>query len=640
MLDDLQRVLDGRWADQRDRMREVVLSDPYFEPPVGLDMTAHRAWVLERLMKLASEPGGTSVGFPENVGGEGDTGGFVTGFEMLAMGDLSLLVKIGVQFGLFGGAIQQLGNEQHRQDYLPGVIDGTILGCFGMTETGHGSNVQQLGTTITYDADGDVLVVHTPDRASEKDYIGNAADDGQYAVVFGQLVTADGGHGVHAVIVPIRDRASGDALPGVTITDDGPKAGLPGVDNGRLKFDEVRVPRTNLLDRFGSIDADGLYTSPIESEGRRFFTTIGTLVQGRVSIAGSAVSATKVAESIAIRYAETRRQFGPPDAEDEEVLLLDYRAHQRLLLPRLARTYALHAAQLETVELLDSVMTGETPGDVERRELESRAAVMKALCTWHASDTIQACREACGGAGYLAINRLSQLRADTDVFTTFEGANTVLLQLVAKGLLTGYREEFGSLDMMGTVRFVADLAADRVVEFTAARAIVQSLIDALPGRDGDDDLTERGTHLKLFRWREEHLLETVATRLRKGADKDLDLFEVFNACQDHVLLAAQAHGERLVLESFVAMIDGSSTPVRDVLEQVCDLYALDVLERERAYFMEHNALSAARAKTLTKLVNDRCRELRPHARLLVDAYGIPEQQLQAPLAQGLAGSGP
>ena len=56
------------------------------------------------------------------------------------------------------------------------------------------------------------------------------------------------------------------------------------------------------------------------------------------------------------------------------------------------------------------------------------------------------CREACGGAGYLPENRLPQLKADTDVFTTFEGDNTVLLQLVAKGLLTGYRDAFGSLD--------------------------------------------------------------------------------------------------------------------------------------------------------------------------------------------------
>lgn len=638
MRDQLQRVLDGRWREVRERMREEVLDDPAFVPPVGLDDTEHRAWVRERLLELAGKDDGTSRGFPESVGGRGDTGGFVTGFEMLAMGDLSLLVKVGVQFGLFGGAVQQLGNAEHHQEWLPGVIDGSILGAFAMTETGHGSNVQALGTTITYDGESDELVVHTPDRMSEKDYIGNAADDGHAAVVFGQLHTEAGSHGVHAVVVPIRD-GSGSPMPGVTITDDGPKAGLPGVDNGRLAFDQVRVPRTNLLDRFGAIDADGLYTSPIESEGRRFFTTIGTLVQGRVSIAGAAVSAAKVAQTIAVRYALTRRQFEAP-GDDEEVLLLDYRVHQRVLLPDLARTYAFHAAQAETVRMLHDVMSGEESDERQRRELEARAAGMKALATWHASDTIQRCREACGGAGYLSINRLPALNADTDVFTTFEGANAVLLQLVAKGLLTDYREDFGSLDMLGTVRFVADMAIDTVVERTAARAIVQSLIDAIPGRDGDDDLTYRGTHLKLFREREEHVLETVAQRIKKGADEGHELFDVFNACQDHVLLAARVHVERVVLECFVAMVnDVEDGALKDVLELVVDLHALSNIEQDRAWFMEHNLLSAARSKLVTRLVNERCRDLRPHARMLVDAFGIPENLLQQPIAQGLPGSG-
>lgn len=637
---ELRRLLDGRWGARRDEMRELVLSDPWFAPPVGLTMDEHRDWVVERLQKLADHPDGTSLGFPESVGGGGDIGAFVTGFEMLAMGDLSLLVKVGVQFGLFGGAIHMLGNATHHQEWLPGVIDGSILGCFAMTETGHGSNVQQLETTITHEPETDELVVHTPSRQAEKDYIGNAAVDGQAAVVFGQLVTAGGEHGVHAVIVPIRDGNAGTVLPGVTITDDGPKIGLPGVDNGRIAFDEVRVPRTNLLDRFGTIGDDGVYTSPIESEGRRFFTTIGTLVQGRVSIAGSAISATKVAQTIAVRYGLDRRQFGRPD-DDNEVTLLTYRAHQRLLFPRLATTYALHAAQLDTVEMLAEVMGADEPDDEARQQLESRAAGMKALATWHAVDTIQACREACGGAGYLAVNKLAALRNDTDVFATFEGANTVLLQLVAKGLLTDYQADFADLDMLGTVRFVADLATETVVERTAARAIIQSLIDALPGRDGDDDLSLRSTHLQLFKWREEHVLETVAQRLKKGADEGHDPFNVFNAVQDHVLRAARVHVERLVLESFVAFIaDVKDDSVRELLDLVADIHCLSTIEQDRAYFMEHNAMSAARSKLVTRMLNQRCLDLLPHARTLIDAFGIPEAMLQAPIAQGLPGSGP
>src|SRR6185312_4711720 len=269
-------------------------------------------------------------------------------------------------------------------------------------------------------------------QAARKDYIGNAARDGRMAVVFAQLISGGQRHGVHAWLVPIRDER-GNPLPGVTIGDAGPKAGLLGVDNGRLSFEHVEVPRDMLLDRYGQVAEDGTYASPIENDSRRFFTMLGTLVRGRVSVGGAASAATKSALTIAVRYGDIRRQFGTPDA-DREVLLNDYLAHQRKLLPALATTYALHFAQSELVVALSSVQGGDGPVDERRqRELESRAAGLKAAQTWHATRTIQMCREACGGAGYLAENRLPSLKADTDVFTTFEGDNTVLLQLVAKG---------------------------------------------------------------------------------------------------------------------------------------------------------------------------------------------------------------
>ena len=69
---------------------------------------------------------------------------------------------------------------------------------------------------------------------------------------------------MHCLLVPIRD-ADGNDLPGVTTSDCHYKGGLPGVDNGRIVFDHVRVPRVNLLNKYGDVAADGSYSSPIES---------------------------------------------------------------------------------------------------------------------------------------------------------------------------------------------------------------------------------------------------------------------------------------------------------------------------------------------------------------------------------------
>jgi acyl-CoA oxidase len=630
----IREVLDGRWREIRERARELA-KDPRFAVHIGDDTETQRARVLERMGALA-ELGYSRLGFPTAYGGGNDVGASITGFEMLAMGDLSLLVKAGVQWGLFGGAILHLGTERHHAAYLPQIVTLELLGCFAMTETGHGSDVASLRTTATFDPATDEFVISTPDRSARKEYIGNAARDGRMAAVFAQLITNGESQGVHAFVVPIRD-ADGNPMPGVRIEDCGLKAGLNGVDNGRLYFEDVRVPRDSLLNRYGDVAADGTYTTPIDNQTKRFFTMLGTLVQGRISVAGGAGSATKAALAIATRYAESRRQFAGPGGT--EIPVLDYLAHQRKLLPALAKSYALHFAQLELVAGLHETTPDldapldDTPSEhPDRRELEARAAGVKAIATWHATSTIQVCREACGGAGYLAVNRLPGLKADTDVFTTFEGDNTVLLQLVAKELLTGYRDHFGELDVMGTALFVADQAVDTVIERVGGRRLLQRLRDAAPTASEDGTIFDHDWQIDIFGWREKHLLETLAKRLRRAASAD-DPFAVFNAAQDHLLAAARAHIDNVLLAAFVHGIEQLPPgPEHELLVTVCDLFALSTIENDRAWIQEHGRMTAQRSKSVIVAVNELCRTLRPHARTLVDAFGIPDEAIAAPIA--------
>ncbi|MEV5003301.1 acyl-CoA dehydrogenase [Nocardioides sp. LML1-1-1.1] len=630
----LTDLLDGRYAEIRRTVREML---PAYASVLEDAETMTRADFRERVKDVVLEmagTGATGMGFPEEYDGGGDIGASIAAFETLGYGDLSVLVKVGVQFGLFGGAILQLGTKRHHDAYLADIVNGRLLGCFAMTETGHGSNVQALGTVATYDPETSEFVVTTTTPSAGKDYIGNAAAHARVAVVFAQLEVGGEGHGVHALVVPVRDEA-GDPLPGVRVEDDGHKMGLNGVDNGRLWFDGVRVPREALLNRFADVTEDGTYTSEIESPGRRFFTMLGTLVQGRVSVGAAGISASKVALTVAIRYALQRRQFEATDEGSEE-LLLDYGLHQRRLLPLLARTYALHFAQEVLTGALHDVFSGIDTDEESRRLLESRAAGTKALATWHATRSIQESREACGGAGYLAVNRFAALKADTDVFTTFEGDNHVLLQLVAKGLLTDYASDFEDLDQLGMVRFVAGLAVETVLERTKAHQLLEQIRDLLPGGGGDDWDTDAGLldpayHLAMLRFREEHLIGGVARRLKRGVDSGMNAGEVFSRVQDHVIASARAHVEREVLEAFVDKVAATPEgPLRDVLNALCDLYALSVIEADRAWFLEHGRLTSARSKAITREVGDLCRRLRPVAGDLVAAFAVPEPLLRAP----------
>jgi acyl-CoA oxidase len=596
----LRRVLDGRWAEVRDEARGM-LRDSVFTARHDLTIDEQRDHVFDQIKAIAKTNGPKFL-FPKVYGGLDEVGASITGFETQAFGDLSVLVKGGVQWGLFGGTVRHLGTERHHKRYLEDIMSVKLVGCFAMTETGHGSDVQSLRTTATYDNNKDEFVICTPDDDARKDYIGNAARHGRMAAVFAQLHTNGEEHGVHAFLVPIRD-ADGNLMPGVRIEDDGLKAGLNGVDNGRIAFDNVRVPRDALLDRYGTVAEDGSYSSPIDSVNKRFFTMLGALVQGRISISGAAVSAGKKALTIAIRYGDNRRQFRSP-GEDQEITVLDYLAHQRVLLPALAKTYALSFAQSELVAELHEVQTEHPNDDEARRKLETHAAALKALSTWHTTRTIQDCREACGGAGYLAVNQLAELKADTDVFTTFEGDNTVLLQLVAKTLLTNYQAEFGELDTLHTVRFVAEQVADVVIERIGARSLVQRLVDAIPGTDEEANLLDRDYQMSLLAWREKHTLEGVARRLRKGFEAEVDPFEAIEDADTKLLLT-----------------------------RLADLHALHTIESERGWFLEHNRITQTRSKAITAAVNELCKLLRPFALPLVEAFGIPEEMLTAPIAQ-------
>ncbi|WP_174187595.1 acyl-CoA dehydrogenase family protein [Nocardia barduliensis] len=622
--DHLRAALDGPWAAVRQEARTLLAGDEFTADP-HLDYKAARARVLEQ-MKAIATMGFAERGFRRENGGASEPGAAVVSLEMLAYADLSLWVKSGVQWGLFGGAVENLGTERHRE-YIERLISLDLLGCFAMTESGHGSDVANLETTATYDPRTQEFVVHSPTPSARKDYIGGAAEHARMAAVFAQLITGGENRGVHCLLVPIRDENGAD-LPGVTTYDDGLKGGLPGVDNGRIVFDHVRVPRENLLNRYADVAPDGTYSSEIENPSRRFFTTLGTLVRGRVSVGGAAAAGARVALSIAVRYALKRRQFSDPDTGVETVLL-DYRSHQRRLLPLVAKSYALAFAQNDLVRRMHLVQTGQNLEAGAQRALEKRAAGLKVAQTAHATRAIQECREACGGAGYLTENRLVTLKADTDVFTTFEGDNVVLTQLVAKELLTAYADEVRDLDALGWVRFAATMAGDVVRKRSGVRQLIQNLKDRGDDPIEEGDLSRRAVQLQLFADREDYLVRTAAHRLRARAE-DTGPFEAFNNAQDHILAAGSAHIDRLVLEAFIEGIADIEDPeARELADWMCDLFVYTTIEENQAWYIMHRFMSVERAKAIRRGVNELVDRLRPHALTLVEAMGVPESMLRA-----------
>jgi acyl-CoA oxidase len=358
-------------------------------------------------------------------------------------------------------------------------------------------------------------------------------------------------------------------------------------------------------------------------------------VQGRVSLDGAATAASAVGLTIAITYGNQRRQFTAGSPTDEEVLL-DYQRHQRRLIPRLATTYAQTFAHDELLVKFDAVFSGREDTDDDREDLETLAAALKPLSTWHALDALQESREACGGAGFMAENRLVGLRADMDVYVTFEGDNNVLLQLVAKRLLTDYSSKFKNADAGALARYVVVQAADRAYHGSGLRRLAQTVRDFGSTARSVQELRETAVQRELLTDRVETMVAEAAQRLRPASRlSKREAAELFNSQQNQLIEAARAHAELLQWEAFSRAVEKVQDPgTRQVLEWLHDVFGLGLIEKHLSWYLINGRLSPQRAQAITAYIDRLIARLRPHAQDLVDAFGYGPEHLRALIAEG------
>ncbi|KAG0599354.1 hypothetical protein M758_12G146000 [Ceratodon purpureus] len=521
-------------------------------------------------------------------------------FETIGIFDHSLVIKLGVHFHLWGGSILFLGTKRHHDKWLQITEDLRIQGCFAMTELGHGSNVRGIETITTYDPLTQEFIIDTPCESAQKYWIGGAAKHATHTVVFSQLLINGKSESVHAFICQIRD-AEGRVCPGIRIADCGHKTGLNGVDNGRIWFNKVRIPRENLLNSVADVTPDGQYVSSIEDPDQRFGAFMAPLTSGRVTIAMSAINQAKLGLVTALRYALTRRAFSQ-SIHQPEVLLLDYPSHQHRLLPLLAKTYAMNFAALD----LKKLYFNKNPKDVKIVHVMSSGC--KAMFTWHSMRTLQECREACGGQGLKTENRIGQLKAEHDVQSTFEGDNNVLMQQVSKALLGDY--------------FLARMKGRPMKGMGLEH--LNGPPPVLPKDLKSAVLRDPIFQLSLFQLKERGLLERldeqVKTLIASGKSTTEALMMSYQLAED----LGKAFSERTVLESILgAEQQAADSNIQGVLGLLRTLYVLSEAD-EGAVFLRYGFLSPEQSQLIHREVAVICGELRPQTLHLIDSFGIPQ----------------
>lgn len=514
-----------------------------------------------------------------------------------------------LHWGMFVPAIKGQGTDEQQQKWLPLAYKMQIIGCYAQTELGHGSNVQGLETTATFDPKTDEFIIHSPTLTSSKWWPGGLGKIATHGVVYARLITDGKDHGVHGFIVQLRSLEDHLPLPGITVGDIGMKFGNGAyntMDNGVLRFDNVRIPRSQMLMRVSQVTREGKYK---QSDVPRQLV-YGTMVYVRKTIVLDASIALSRAVCIATRYSAVRRQFGSQNG-GLETQVIDYKTQQNRLFPLLASAYAFRFVG-EWLNWLYTDVTQRLQANdfTTLPEAHACTAGLKSLTTTATADAIEECRKLCGGHGYLCSSGLPELFAVYVPACTYEGDNVVLLLQVARFLVKTVSQLGSGKKPSGTTAYMA-----RMEQLMQSRSDVQKA----------EDWLKPNAILEAFEARAARMSVACARNLSKFANVE----EGFAELSADLVEAAVAHCQLIVVSKFIDKMKEEipGKGVKQQLEVLCNVYALFLLHKYQGDFLATGSITPKQGA----LANDQLRSLysqvRPNAISLVDAFNYTDHYL-------------
>nr|XP_022903096.1 peroxisomal acyl-coenzyme A oxidase 3-like [Onthophagus taurus] len=516
--------------------------------------------------------------------------------------------------------IKSMGTEKHLE-YAHDILNYKMIGTFCLTEIGHGTNTSGMRTTATYDVNTKEFVINTPDFEAAKCWSGNLGQSASIATLFAHLITPDGkNHGLHCFLVPLRCPKTLEPYTGIIIGDLGEKAGVNATDNGFVMFNNYRIPKDNLLNKYGDVTDDGEYVA--SNKGKE--TVLGSLTNMRMGVVFSSHLLLTKAITIAIRYGAVRRQFGP-DGSKEELPIIEYQLHQHRLIPHIAVAYATKMLAdklyLEHSAWTKEALSGGSVPIILIMESHALSAAAKVVCSWSARDGIQECREACAGHGYLKASGISDIRNDHDPSVTYDGENHVLIQQASNVLMkfwpsilnrTELSSPLGSLDFLGT-------GMDIIAKKWIAKTV--------------DDFNNLDHIIKIYEWINIYLIKSTYDRFQNFKNSGSDKFTAKNSSQVYYsrslgIAYIQLFTLNLMKQNIIKVQD---KPISLVLTKLAKLFGVYNLEK---HFLSHlyqgGFASGPEPVTLIQeTVLLLCKDLKSEAVALVDAIAPPDFLLRS-----------
>lgn len=381
--------MDFNFTEEQTMLRDMVrkFTDNEVKPVAQRIDKEHNVDLVKEIFKKGAELGLCGIPFPEQYGGAGfGEMGYCVLLEELSRGCASTCVTFGAHIGLAGTSILLGGTEEQKQKYLVPLAQGQKMGAYALTEPGAGSDAASI--QLSAKRDGDHYILN-----GTKLWItnGDIADIVVVYAVTDPALKARGG--ITAFIVET-------STPGFSANRIQDKMGLRGSATAELVFQDVRVPKENIL---GEI-------------GKGFIIAMQTLDESRLSLAAGCIGAAKEVISMSADFAKKRVAFGQPIAH--------FQAIQFMIAEMTAEVYLMESVVYRTAWMYD-----------QGKKIPREGAICKMFCTEALDRIVDKAVQIHGGNGFMGEHPVERFYRDSRINRIFEGTNEIQRLVIAEDVL-------------------------------------------------------------------------------------------------------------------------------------------------------------------------------------------------------------
>lgn len=526
--------------------------------------------------------------------------------------DVDMMIEQGQIIGVVGmvmglTAINLMCTDEQMALWKKPAEDGDYILAYAQTELGHGSDVQSLKTTATYDQTLGQFVINTPDIEAYKYWPGDLGVCANFVILYAQVITQGKNCGVFPLMVQIRDLKTHKLLPGIDAGDIGPKLGYKHKDNGFLSFSNVKVPRNALLGKYVSVEPNGKFLTRGNLK-----IMYASMMHVRETILSGSAKSLIIGATIALRYSIVRTQFKGTDGIERPII--DYQLQKSKIFPLIAKGYAMHFTTLRIKEIIrQNLYQVQTSKNFDlMKEVHILLANGKAMYSQWSNDGLITLMQACGGHGYLISSGIGSMLHGSFPNVILEGENTVMLLQVSKELLKSYHllqngegdklakslRYLKNFDKLIAYKMPTDLRKEAFRDINMYYTIFSKMICAYILKSGIamfDGLKKGKKHV---------VEEQIGVKIVDAAKLNGVLFTI-----------------GLFERSFRKMNEG---PIKSALSKLSLLFAIDQLHAYAHIALETKSVSFECIDFTKEIFEELLEELTPDALVLVEAFDFPD----------------